>query len=375
MILHIVRNPVSYDSRVLKETGSILDRYPEETLIVAGFHEGGFAQSELIGRRHIKRHQLYTRGMPKDVVSQSVKFLEWRASLIRSYCQLPLKVIHCHDLAPLPVAVRLKNITGAKLIYDAHELETEMKGLSGIRKRLLKSLERRYIRYVDQMITVSPSIRKWYAHRYPSLSISIVRNIPEKSSSPAGLAKLRNSLGVPDDSLLFLYLGGLSEGRGIRTILEGFSNKNVTHHVLFMGSGPLLDLVNEYSANCNRVHYREPVPPSEVITYANGADIGLCMYEDTCLNHRYCLPNKLFESILAGMPVLASDLPDQADVVRQHKAGWVISPSVLELTNFLLQIDTAAVRDLRIGLSERTSNLSWGSEADVLLQLYSGLLR
>ncbi|MBM3349931.1 MAG: glycosyltransferase family 4 protein [Betaproteobacteria bacterium] len=373
-ILHIVRNAVTHDSRVLKETGAILKRFPERNLVIAGFHDQGYAEQELIGNRQVYRWRLKTRPLPKDLFSQAIKFFEWRYRLVSAHMKEPLQVIHNHDLEPLPIAVKLKKLTGAKLIYDAHELETERNGSRGLRKKLSSWTEKKYIDHVDHIITVSPSIRDWYKRQYPNKPVSLVRNIPNSSCASTSPFPLRETLEIHNDALLFLYLGGLTKGRGVEAILDGFEHSDVPHHVLFMGSGPLTEQVKAYSRRCARIHYRTPVPPSDVLTIAQGADIGLCHTEDTCLNHRYCLPNKLFECLLSGLPVLASDLPDQAQIVRDHQAGWVISPRASELTRFLVNLDARTARELRFGLRDRVSDLRWDNEAKVLIGVYEQLL-
>jgi len=373
-ILHIVRNPVSHDSRVLKETGSILGKFPDKELVIAGFHEPGYAEKEIIGQRQVHRWRLATRPLPKDLLSQSIKYAEWHLKLVRHYRKQPLKIIHCHDLGPLAIGVHLKRLTGARLIYDAHELETETHGSYGARQWLARKQEWLLIRHVDQMITVSPSIREWYLEHYPLQNIHLVRNIPDLSKEEVMPVPLRATLGVPDDAVLFLYLGGLGKGRGIEAILDGFQYPDVRHHVLFMGSGPLAEKIEQVGKTCERVHHLSPVPPAEVLAHAAGADVGLCLYEDICLNHRYCLPNKLFESLLAGMPVLASNLPDQARLVKDHKAGWVVEPNGQAIARQLMQLEVTDVRELRKGLPKRVANLRWENEASVLLGIYEELL-
>jgi len=373
-ILHIVRNAVSYDSRVLKETLSIQSYFPDRRVAIAGFHEKGYTELESFKGIDIRRFRLTSRPLPKNLLSQAIKYFEWRYRLIKAYRHLPIQVIHCHDLEPLPIAVKIKKLTGARLIYDAHELETERNGVKGIRKKLSQWQEQGLMPFVDRLITVSPSIRDWYAQRYPSTPMSLVRNIPQNINSSVPTRPLRTHLGIPDQAVLFLYLGGLGKGRGVETILEGFSSQEVKHHVLFMGSGPLLVQVKSYAQKCHRIHYQPPVVPDEVIAYARGADVGLCMYEDTCLNHRYCLPNKLFESVLAGLPVLASNLPDQAKIVRDHQAGWVIPPNAKALREFLCQLDASTARQMRMGLTNRVKDLRWDNEAKILLGVYEGLL-
>lgn len=371
--LHLVRNPVSQDSRVLKETRSIMGAGLCGSVEIAGFHEPGYPEAETLDGREVRRFRLATRQLPKDLLSQSVKYMEWYARLIRHYRRWPLRVIHCHDLAPLPIAVRLKRLTGARVIYDAHELETETVGNRGVRQRLARWVERQLVLNVDHMITVSPSIRDWYRQRFPNTPVTLVRNIPDAPEQPAAAEPLRAELGVPENALLFLYLGGLGRGRGIEIALEAFQDSRVSHHVLFMGDGPLREEVRAAGKRCGRIHYRPPVPPSEVLAHAAGADVGLCLIEDICLSYRYCLPNKLFESLLAGLPVLASDLPDQADLVRSRHAGWVVPNEPEEIAATLLRLVPGDVTTMRNGLAERTRDLRWTHEADAILAMYREL--
>ena len=94
MILHIVRNPVTYDSRVLKETMSLVESGIMNKLEIAGFHEAGYCEFEEVSGRTIWRVRLRTRPLPKDIISQSFKYAEWYARLVRRYRQTPLRVIH-----------------------------------------------------------------------------------------------------------------------------------------------------------------------------------------------------------------------------------------------------------------------------------------
>jgi len=374
MILHIVRNPVTHDSRVLKETNSLATSGIIGHLEIAGFHEQGYSEWEDISGRTIRRIRLGTRPLPKDLVSQFVKYAEWYARLVGHYRSAPLRIIHCHDLGPLPIAARLKQLTGAKLVYDAHELETETVGSSGVRKALARYAEQWFIRHVDAMITVSPSIRNWYRQRFPNVPIALVRNIPDMPGTYPAPELLRERLNVPEEAVLFIYLGGLTRGRGIEIALEAFSDDQVPHHVLFMGNGPLRSEIGAARNRCPRIHYLPPVPPDQVLAHAAGADAGLCLYEDTCLNHRYCLPNKLFESLLAGIPVLASDLPDQASVVNSHNGGWVVPNDPAAIADILCRLTPGEVGKLRHGLFGRVQELRWEQEAKQLLGLYRNLL-
>jgi hypothetical protein len=150
--LHIVRNAVSNDSRVLKETATIEGSRMFSAVEIAGFHGAGFSEHEEMDGRKLWRVRLKSRALPKDILSQFIKYAEWRWRITSAYGQEPLAVIHCHDLEPLPIAVHLKRLTGATLIYDAHELETERTGLLGYRQVLARLTERQCMKWVDAMI-------------------------------------------------------------------------------------------------------------------------------------------------------------------------------------------------------------------------------
>jgi len=372
--LHIVRNSVTHDGRVLKATKSLSDSGLFGHVEICGFAEPNDVHQEVLGKRFVWRVALRTRELPKDLLSQAIKYIEWHWRVVKTYRDKPIRVIHCHDLEPLPIALHLKKLTGAKLIYDAHELESECNGLRGLRKALAALTERALLRFVDAMITVSPSIRSWYAKHFPQVPVSLVRNIPMLLESPCMPQTLREQLNIHDKALLFLYLGGLTRARGIEIALKAFQDSRVPHHLAFMGSGPLHEKIMVAMRDCHRIHLLDPVLPEEVVLYSSGADVGICLIEDTCLSEKFCLANKLFESLLAGVPVLASDLPDQAEIVRTHDAGWIIQNNSDSLVQFLLEITVEKVKENRSGLRERTKDLSWESEAKVLLDLYDKVL-
>ena len=371
--LHIVRNAVSNDSRVLKETATLASLGAFSRVEIAGLNEPGYSEHEELGGRHLWRVELTSRPWPRNLATQVLKFMEWKHRIVQRYRRQPLAVVHCHDLDPLPIAVRLKQLTGARIVYDAHELETEMAGLSETRKALARVAERRGMPFVDEMITVSPSIKAWYEAAFPGQRVSLVRNVPERLALDQSVVNLRAEHGVPEDALLFLYLGGLSKQRGVELLLAAFEDPRVPHHLLMMGSGPLQPAVLAAAQRCGRIHYRQPVKPAEVLRHAAGADVGISLIEGISLSYRYCLPNKLFESVLAGLPVLISDLPDQAAFVAEHDCGWPTACEVPAIVATLLRVDLAEHRRVKQGLAERTAGLGWAQEEQVLRALYARL--
>jgi glycosyltransferase involved in cell wall biosynthesis len=98
---------------------------------------------------------------------------------------------------------------------------------------------------------------------------------------------------------------------------------------VFLGDGPLRASLQVLAASLDiqdRVHFLDPVPPDQLLDYTASATVGVTLLEDTCLNHRLALPNKLFEYLMAGIPVLASDLPELNKVVSQFDVGRLAAP-------------------------------------------------
>jgi glycosyltransferase involved in cell wall biosynthesis len=368
--LHIVRNTVRNDSRVLKEAATLQASGLFSAVEIVGLNEPGLPEVERIAGITVRRITLGTRGWSKGLVSQALKFAEWRQRIVRAYRGQPLSVIHCHDLDPLPIAVRLKQSTGARLVYDAHELETEQGESSRIRVALSRATERMLIGRADAVITVSESIVDWYRGTYPGISPALVRNVPVRPGTPIEKVDLRRICGVPDDALLFIYLGALSVGRGIEELLTAFTSSGVRHHIVFMGYGSLAEVVKSRSLACERIHYHPPVPPADVLRFAAGADVGVSMIMDRCLSNRYCLPNKLFECVLADLPVLVSDIPEQRKFVETYQAGWCTATDHSSIVSTVRAISRGECTRVREGLASRTGALGWHQEAEVLLRVY-----
>jgi glycosyltransferase involved in cell wall biosynthesis len=270
----------------------------------------------------------------------------------------------------LPIAARIKKLTGAKLIYDAHELETETYERKGVRQAVARIAEKHLLSTVDVMITVSPSIQAWYGERYPGLPIRLVRNVPERHSGSLISQRLRERFGVPDDALLFVYVGALRWGKGVEPALVAFQDSRVRHHLVFLGTGPLQPVVEAASRNCSRIHYLSPVPPGDVLSYVSGADVSLCFTDDSCLSRRFSLPNKLFESLVAGVPVLVSPLPDLSAIVAKYNGGWVVERDEVALREFIVDLTVVAVNRLAADLSARVADLQWANESKELLAAY-----
>jgi glycosyltransferase involved in cell wall biosynthesis len=297
--------------------------------IVVAMHNDGLKQKEFVGGVLVDRIKLTARPWPKWKPVQLLKYLEF---VVRAFWRYrKADIAHCNDLNALPIGLLIKLFgKNVKVVYDCHEYETEINGLKGIEKKGKKLLERFLIRYADQVITVSDSIAYEYTRLYKLPRPHLVLNCPAYiEQSKRNL--FRENLDIRADQSIFLYQGGLSKGRGIELLLGAFSGLDSDQNILVcMGYGPLEELVRERSNEHETIFFHPAVSPSVLLNYTSSADYGILFYEDTCLNHRYCSPNKIFEYLMAGLPVLTSNLYEMRRLVETESIGIVAQKNTVE---------------------------------------------
>ena len=128
----------------------------------------------------------------------------WGARVYRRFACERVAAVSAQNLFLLPLAHALARRTGAVFAYNAHELETETVGSAGLRQRLQRVIERRYIRRADVVSVVNESIAQWYREAYPGVDPVVVTNAP---TGAEGVIDLRARLGIPEGALLYLHCG------------------------------------------------------------------------------------------------------------------------------------------------------------------------
>ncbi len=246
------------------------------------------------------------------------------ASVLRTVTS---KIYHASDLYTLPALHGASTRHGAHLVFDSRELYTHLPAT--IRRPWVgitwKAIQRLYIGQTDCVYTVSERIARHLLEHYNINHVHVMRNVPKSQSLIPGNS-IRKSLDIPSDIKIVLHQGSLQQHRGGVAMVEAmrYTEEAV---LVFLGGGPLKPeiqkLVKETKLD-SKIRFMDPVPPNQLLSYTASADLGLTFLEDSCLNHRYALPNKLFEYLAAGIPVIASDLPEIAQIIEQFDVGCVV---------------------------------------------------
>lgn len=239
-------------------------------------------------------------------------------------------LFHAADLYVLPAVTNAAEKSGAALVYDARELYPFVAGTAGRPWATFfwQMLESRYIRKADLVITVNDSIAKRLVVAYGIEEPFVLANVPPRQEVIPANNWLRRKFALTKDTIVLLHQGHLKPGRGCSLLISAMADVSGAA-LVFLGSGPLLDRLKAQVARGHlgdRVFFHPPMPYDQLLSITATADVGLTMLEDICLNHRFALPNKLFEYLMAGLPVIGSDLPEISAVINRFKVGFTVDP-------------------------------------------------
>ena len=364
----LVSNDLVFDQRVRKTCATLM--------------ESGW-EPVLIGRR-------MTRGAPRSIDrpyasrrmwlgfhSGPLFYLSLQWGLHRTLRALQreggVHAVWANDLDTLGPALKAARKYGWRLAYDSHEWFTEAEGLQGkpMKRAAWRWWERRCFKGLDRMLTVNGAIAKAYKEEY-GLEVDVVPNVPEKA--PAAQPLDRSYLGWPEDEPVLLMQGAfMDRDRGALDAVRALALLQ-RGHLALIGAGPEHEAAPALAEKLGvraRLHVHERMPFEQLRRCTAAADVGLSLDRSTAGNFKFSLPNKLFDYLHAGIPVVCSDLPVAGQLVRGERIGEVakgangedaIAASIADAVNRVL--DQMPQQDHLISVAQ---NHHWGAHGDTLL--------
>ena len=375
-VANLVFNEFTNDSRVEKISKSLINNgyYVE----VIAHLDRGLKDYEDIDGYKIRRFSYLDRKITKGIVGKSIAYVKYLFKSI-NYVK-DFDILHCNDLNTMPIAYIIKTFfnKNIKVVYDAHEYETETIALRGLRKKVAKVAEKFLIKYANEVIAVSDAIANEYVRLYGIKKPYLILNAP-KFTQISKHNLFRKNLNISDEKTIFLYQGRLSTGRGVEILLEAFEyiNKNdidKTSVIVFMGYGDLEDKIKDYANRYNNIFFHEAVKPDILLSYTSSADFGISTIEDRCLSYRYCLPNKMFEYIMAELLVIVSDLPEMKKLVQKYDIGVAAKSNTVEGLVSAIKEASTIDKDSKIeNIKTAKDILNWEQQEKLLIELYQSL--
>lgn len=314
-----------------------------------------------------------------------VEWLGWCRSAVSA---APIAdVHHAHDMEALPAARTAARRDGSRYVYDSHEIYMAWGPVlrqPRLVRRLVGAWERRLARGAAAVITIGEGVAGELAAAFGLPEILVVRNCPPKWQPPATPQNhIRRAAGIDPDVPLVLCHGGFMANRGLEQTAEAMLERGLEHaHLVFLGyRAAFLNTILGDPRLAGRVHYLPAVPPSDVVAWVAEADVDVIAIQPVDLNSRLSVPNKLFESLAGGVPVVSTDIAERRLILLGDPEGPLgalcdpTSPaSIARAVRSILELDQAARTSMRTRiLTAAHARWNWETESLVLIDLYRRL--
>ena len=280
-----------------------------------------------------------------------------------------------NDLDTILPTYFISRLKGCKMVFDSHEYFTETPELVGRPRvqKVWKKIEGFVVPKLDEMITVCDSIAELFREKY-GVKCHVIRNIPPRKTLPPKGDKV--ALGLPTDKhLLVLQGSGINIQRGAEELVQAMALLDDCF-LMVIGGGDVLPVLKQMVENLkitDRVQFFPRMTYQQMMAYTQLAELGFCLDKDTNLNYRFSLPNKLFDFIQAGVPIVASHLVEIEKIIREYDLGLFIEDHQPEtIATTIRESFSDEERRLRWkqNLAVAAQDLCWENEERKLLEIY-----
>lgn len=404
-ICMLVKNTFTHDARVEKEAATLIGAGHAVTVIALS--NGGQAAHEVRDGIVILRvprgpgNRLRTRNdtsapQSRDVTSAkrpllSIALRRIGASPIGDFVHwltdrrmaavaatLDFDVVHAHDLDCLAVGVRVAHRSTVPLIYDSHEMATGRNMATPRRRRLALRREKRLLPHVSRLITAAPGYRDRIEQIHGPIPGAVVLNASPAVDLAGCTQDLRAALGWQASDFVAVHQGVLLPNRGIDQAIAAVAMAPGVR-LAIIGYGPhraALEAQVRALGVEDRVRFLGAVPARELVCWSASADVGLCTIVGDSDSYRHSMPNKLFEYIMAQVPIIASDYEGMGSLVAANGFGLTCdptSPPQISAALMTMRDDSELRQTCRDNLAAHRLDFSWDVQAAALLRVYESL--
>lgn len=369
-MLFISFDPIEFRRRVLNQI---------ETARKTGFHVTVISTSkaDIIKQKYdfiysgITSHGFINRGIIAYPIFNILLFFKL---VFKKY-----DAIHFRGIIPIPAILFRQWFNKSKLIYDAHEYFRGHQIFYNrpIRKAIWMWFESRIIHYLNTMITVSEPLADLLKKDYPSVnSVEVIRSLPSLTKNKNLIPNAKRS------EKIVIFHGYFLPGRALENIIQAMAKiKDDSIKFIIIGEGPLENrlkiLVNELDLH-HKITFHSFIENEKLIEFIHIADIGLTLSEPDSINRKYAQPNKFFEYIHAGLPILASNIPTLQNYIDIYKVGQTVDPSDIQGIARKIEFMLADDNQLKVwqkNCKDAALELNWEKEAKKLKQIYQKIIK
>jgi glycosyltransferase involved in cell wall biosynthesis len=361
-------NPVAPDPRVEKEASSLVEAGCRVS-IIGWDRSGTLPLIEKKGDYDIHRIPIpakYGMGM-----ENLIKLLTWQASLfLWLYThRKDFEILHACDFDTVLPCLIVKFIFGKKLVYDIFDFYPDhLRNTPGWIKRTVHMLDYWVINHADAVILVDDSRREQIKGTKPK-RLFVVYNSPEDSKISG-----QSFEPSPEGKLRLTYVGLLQHERGLFEVLN-IIKKHSSWVLEFAGFGGDEDMISSVCKDMPNVNWHGRISYDKAIKLTQQADVLFATYDPAIPNHKYSSPNKLFEAMMLGKPIIVARDTNMDVLVSKHDCGIIVEyGNETELEEALLQLANDPELRKRLGENARKAyevSYSWKIMKTRLIELYS----
>lgn len=364
-IVMVLLGDIRYDGRVRKEIHTLTAAGHRIELVVADFRKNRSGGEDLGIRIHYVPITLWPN--PAMNFLSQMRFNQKAASIIS---ELAPTHIHCHDLSTLLAGVWAKKKTGAKIVFDAHELMPESMG--GIRKAVWGRIEKQCLESCDHIIMPEKNRIAYFKQKYPKVGeVSLLENYPRHTDIPEQSYDLfRDVYPIGRDQKIILHTGLIAAKRQVEELIDSIARCGEEFVLVLLGrtfkgyEHTLRERIQK-SGLQKRVFLHDAVPHAEILSYMASGDIGTAFYSNINVNNYYCASNKLYEYIALKKPVLTNNYPGLLENVERFGQGVCLK----EITPVSLAAAIVRACD-PLFIAPGRKRFFWEQQQDVLIRLY-----
>ncbi len=373
-IFMILANPFKPDPRVMKEAIS-LSQNGFRVTIIAWNRDMKLRPMEQIQNINIIRIPVFSEhgGGLKNLF----KFIAFYVKALKQLLIGQPDIVHCHDLDTLFVGVVYKIFSRCRLLYDSHEYYSEMVNLPILLRKVLAFYEYFCLCASDAIIVASTFTKKKFDQAVKR-KCAVINNSADTSLfgkiDKNEIELLRSSIGVKQNEIMILYVGGFSEYRKILELID--SSVGISNLKIVIAGDMGQSIVRKFSHH-NHIIYMGWIKPSEVPLFTKAADVCYYVYDIASRYANYVNPNALFNALAAGKGIICSDCGDMGEIVRETKSGFFVNPKNISSYRLLLKDLTKdqLIRKGQFALCASKSKYSWAYNEKKLLNIYDWLYK
>ena len=371
-ILMFLSKEILTDDRVYREAKALVDAGYEVTVIMWDRYGERKLKESVDGIDIVRiRSNGLMKLLPNNLFRNPIWWrLAYKKGLELYRSGYKFDIVHCHDLDTLKIGVWLKKKLGIKLIYDAHEIFGYMleDSLSRFTVRMIYKLESSCIKNVDYIITVNHPLKDYF-EKNSNCDVTIIMNCKD----------LVGTQYIPpkNDVFTICYFGNLVESRMFPELVDICGNIENIKFVIAGKKTGAYEEVEKRSKLYGNVEFLGTIPHTEVIPRTLSSNAIICMFDPNSASHRVGLPNKIFEAMVCGRPIIVTKgLYYSTEFVDKEKIGLSVSNTPEEIKQAIEKLrDTPSLQEElgKNALKAAIEKYNWGKEKEKLIMVYRGL--